>query len=84
MTTLAPSFLNGSSSFVGNKNFHKNLNEFDFPPHPSTSYRVSDHSSNFIFHLIFFIPVGYQDIHKSMDEFKFRSDPITDYRVSCP
>ena len=30
MTTLAPSFLNGSSSFVGNKDFHKSLNEFDF------------------------------------------------------
>ena len=40
MTTLAPSFLNGSSSFVGNKDFHKRLNEFDFLPHPSTSYRV--------------------------------------------
>ena len=39
MTTLAPSFLNGSSSFVGNKDFHKSLDEFDFPPHPSTSYR---------------------------------------------
>ena len=34
MTTLAPSFLNGSSSFVGNKDFHKSLNEFDFWPHP--------------------------------------------------
>ena len=30
MTTLAPSFLNGSSSFVGNKDFHESLNEFDF------------------------------------------------------
>ena len=30
MTTLAPSFLNGSSSFVGNKDFHTSLNEFDF------------------------------------------------------
>ena len=39
MTTLAPSFLNGSSSFVGNKDFHKSLNEFDFPPHPSTRPR---------------------------------------------
>ena len=38
----------------------------------------------FIFHLIFFIPVGNQDLHKSMDEFEFRSDPITDYGVSCP
>ena len=41
VTILAPSFLNGCSSFVGNKDFHKSLNEFDFPPHPSTSYRVS-------------------------------------------
>ena len=41
VTTLAPSFLNGSSSFVGSKDFHKSLNEFDFLPHPSTSYRVS-------------------------------------------
>ena len=31
MTTLAPSFLNGSSSFVGNKDFHKSLNEFVGP-----------------------------------------------------
>ena len=38
---LAVLLLNGSSSFVGNKDFHKSLNEFDFPPHPSTSYRVS-------------------------------------------
>ena len=30
MTILAPSFLNGSSSFVGNKDIHKSLNEFDF------------------------------------------------------
>ena len=30
MTTLATSFLNGSSSFVGNKDFHKSLNEFIF------------------------------------------------------
>ena len=38
MTTLAPSFLNGSSSFVGNKDFHKSLNEFDFPPqHPQAT-----------------------------------------------
>ena len=28
MTTLAPSFLNLAS----NKDFHKSLNEFDFPP----------------------------------------------------
>ena len=33
MTTLVPLFLNGSSSFVGNKDFHKSLNEFDFPHH---------------------------------------------------
>ena len=38
-----------------------------------------DHSSTFIFHLIFFILVGNQDIHESMDEFEFRSNPITDY-----
>ena len=31
----------------------------------------------FIFHFIFFNPVGNQDLHKSMDEFEFRSDPIT-------
>ena len=38
MTTVAPSFLNGSSSFVDNKDFHKSLNEFDFPhTHPSTT-----------------------------------------------
>ena len=38
MTTLAPSFLNGSSSFVGNKDFHKSLNEFDFHhTHPPAS-----------------------------------------------
>ena len=30
VTTLAPSFLNGSSSFVGNKDFHKSLNELIF------------------------------------------------------
>ena len=30
MTTQAPSVLNGSSAFVGNKDFHKILNEFDF------------------------------------------------------
>ena len=32
MTTLAPSFLYGSSSFVGNKDLHKSLNEFEHPP----------------------------------------------------
>ena len=41
VTTLAPLFFNGSSSFIGNKDFHKSLNEFDFPPQPSTSYRLS-------------------------------------------
>ena len=34
MTTLAPSFLN----LAGNKDFHKSLNEFDFPSHQSTSF----------------------------------------------
>ena len=45
MTTLAPLFLNGSSSFVGNKDFHKSLNEFDFPPHypPATELAALEH-----------------------------------------
>ena len=51
---------------------------------PSSGGVLCSACGAFIFHLIFFIPVGYQDIHKSMDEFEFRSDPITDYRVSCP
>ena len=45
MTTLAPSFLNGSSSFVGNKDLNKSLNEFDFPPHhpPATELAALEH-----------------------------------------
>ena len=41
VTTLAPSFLNGSSSFICNKDFHKSLNEFDFPP--ATELAALDH-----------------------------------------
>ena len=53
---------------------------------PNTSFiqwkECWDHSSTFIFNLIFL--VGNQDMHKSLDEFEFRSDPKTDYGVSCP
>ena len=51
---------------------------------PSSGGVLRSACGAFIFHLIFFIPVGYQDIHKSMDEFEFQSDPIADYGVSCP
>ena len=37
MTTLAPSFLN----LTGKKDFHTSLNEFDFSPHPYTSYTLA-------------------------------------------
>ena len=46
MTTLAPSFLNGSSSFVSNKDLHKSLNEFDFFRHthpPATDLAALEH-----------------------------------------
>ena len=45
MTTLAPSFLNGSSSFVGNKDFHNGLNEFDFPPHSAPIHQLQSRAT---------------------------------------
>ena len=43
MTTLAPSFLNGSSNFIlaGNKSNHKSLDEFEFRPDLITDDRVT-------------------------------------------
>ena len=51
MTTLAPSFLNGSFSFVGNKGFHKSLNELIFrhTNPPATELAALEHLKfNFI------------------------------------
>ena len=43
MTFLAPSFLNGPSSFlqVTNEDNHKSLDEFQFQPDHNTDYDVS-------------------------------------------
>ena len=46
--------------------------------------KYCEHSSAFIFDLIFFVPAGNKDMHKSLDEFEFQPDPTTDYRVNCP
>ena len=48
MTTLAPLYLNGSSSFVGNKDFHKSLNEFVFrhTHPPATELAALEHLKN--------------------------------------
>ena len=46
--------------------------------------KCCEHSSAFIFDLIFFVPAGNKDMHKSLDEFEFQPDPTTDYSVNCP
>ena len=40
MKTLAPSFLNQSSSFLQVRNMHKSLDEFKFRPDTDTNTRV--------------------------------------------
>ena len=42
------------------------------------------HSSEFIFHWIFFILSVNKHIHKNMNEFVFMPDPTTDFGVICP
>ena len=43
-----------------------------------------DHSSAFIFDLIFFILAGNKVNHKSLDEFEIRAKQILDCGASCP
>ena len=46
--------------------------------------KYCEHSSAFIFDLIFFVPAGNKDMHKSLNEFEFQHEPTTDYKVNCP
>ena len=84
MFSLIPSDANDPQGLMRRKEPNKQTNHPPATELAALEHLKCDHSSTFIFHLIFFIPVGYQDIHKSMDDFEFRSDPITDYGVSCP
>ena len=68
VSTLAPSFLIGSSSFfAGLEQFHRLIiREMLLAP------------STFIVNWIFFVLAGNKDSHKRLDEFEFRPDSTTD------
>ena len=84
MTTLVPSFLDGSSSFLQvTRTIIKAWNGLNFGLIPSPSTEVAalerlksqyccDHSSSFIIDWIFFILADNEESHKIMDGFKIR------------
>ena len=71
VSTLAPSFLIGSSSYLQ-------------VTRTTITSRRSSKLGACIFDWIFFILAGNEDIHESLDEFKFRPDTDTNTRVICP
>ena len=71
VTTLAPSFLIGSSSFLQATSY------------PIISRNVVTIPA-FIFESIIFILADKRDNYENLDEYEFRQDPITYYGVSCP
>ena len=100
VSTLAPSFLIGSSSYlqVTRTTIISRTSSHFGQIRPRTAelaalerlkkipytYNGRNLVSSFIFDRIFFIIAGKEDNHKSLDEFKFRPDFTMDCRVSCP
>ena len=97
MTSLTPSFFNGSCSFLQatrtSLKSWMSLNIGYIPP-PTTELaaleclkidaQCCDHSCVFIFDCNFFILAGNQDNHKSFNEFEFWPHHIIGYGVRCP
>ena len=70
VSTLAPSFLIGSSSYL-------QVTRTSIRSQTSSKFgqigpRTCEHSSSFIFDLINLILAGKEDMHESLDEFEFR------------
>ena len=98
VSTLAPPFLIGSSSFLQVTRttikawMSSNLGRI--PPLTSelaalerlkkTSYNLVSTLGPSFFYLIFFILAGNQDIYNISDEFEFQPDLTKDCGVSCP
>ena len=91
MTTLVPSFLDGSSSFLQiTRPTIKAWMSLNFGKIPSlTSEKLPlsvrninesccDHSSSFIFYWIFFILAGNKLTHNISDGFEIQQDPTKD------
>ena len=92
MNTLAPSFLNQSSSFLHcNEDMHESLDEFKFRPDTDTNTRVicPCASEKLLYNVVstlapsfligsFFILAGNKDIHNISDEFEIRPDRTKD------
>ena len=97
MNTLAPSFLNQSSSFLQVMRtcmkvwMSSNFGQISTPTpelsalaHLKNCCIMLDHCSAFIFDRIFFILAGNEDIYNISDEFEIRPDRTKDCGVSCP
>ena len=96
MNTLAPSFLNQSSSFLQVTRtcmkawMRSNFSQIPPPTelsalgHLKNQCIMFEHSSSFSFDRIFFVFAGKEDNHKILDEFKFRPALTKDCGVSCP
>ena len=91
MTTLVPSFSNGSSSFLQvTRSVIKAWMGLNFGTIPSLTSEFAalervkinesccDHSSAFIFDLIFFILAGNKDTYKISDGFQIGQYPTND------
>ena len=88
VNTLAPSFLNQSSSFLQvtrtcmKARMSSNFGQIPTPtPELSALARLK---GPFIFDRIFFILAGNEDTHNISDEFEIRPDRTKDCGVSCP
>ena len=97
MTTLVPSFLDGSSSSLQitrptikarmSLNFGKIpslTSELNALERQKNNEKCCDHSSSFIFDWIFFILAGNKKSHNISDGFEIRQDLTRDLRVTCP
>ena len=97
VSTLVPSFLIGSSSFLQVTRITikawMNLNFSLIPPLTAELAALECLKNQHIillalccyhFDWIFFIHAGNQDYHKDWDEFTFRPDRTSDSGVSCP
>ena len=91
MTTLVPSFLDGSSSFLQiTRPTIKAWKGFNFRKIPSLTSELAaierqkinelccDHSSSFIFDWIFFILAGNKETYNISDGFEIQQDPTRD------
>ena len=98
MTTLAPSFSIGFSSFLEvtritiKSRIYSKFGKIP-PGNAELAALVSlekypetlnGENGALIFGWIFFILAGKTDNYRSLDEFEFQLDPITYYTVSCP